>query len=333
MPTNTRIVILIPFFGNLNCKGYFQKYLDSVKKNTNLTIMLWTDDRTNYKYPRNVKVCYTSFEEFKTKVQECFDFKIVLDKGYKICDFRPAFGQIFYEDIKEYEWFGWSDIDLIWGNSYNFISDDMLDNYEQIYSRGSLTLIRNSEKMRRLYLDENNICGEKRYLEVFTSHRHYAFDEWGKDGGYIDIVRRNGIKLYDAIDHADIAKVNKFSDYHFEVYHEDKRNKVSAFVCRDDGLYRIWYDGKRYVEKEYLYVHFQKRVLKDLSLPTKTFMIVPNHITITENEKFVSKFHLYKSHFSIDNIQNAINMKKNRINFLVNRLNKYLRRIKQNVFR
>lgn len=41
--------------------------------------------------------------DFRNKIQSKFDFKISLERAYKICDFRPAYSYIFQEELEKYQ--------------------------------------------------------------------------------------------------------------------------------------------------------------------------------------------------------------------------------------
>lgn len=302
-----KIMIFIPYFGNLDSKGYFQRFLDSCKNNGSFTWMIFTDDRTGYEYPSNVIVEYIEFSAFCKLIQKKFDFQIKIDAPYKLCDFKPAYGDIFRERLEGYDWWGFGDTDLIWGKADHFITDQMLDKYDQLYSRGHLTLSKCTENMLTLYKDED---GVGLYKVIFSSSKHYAFDELHKAGGWREIVKRNNIKLYDKLDFADIAKVNRFCVFRFELAQvelkKDEKNKhLSVFRWDDTGLKRFFYrDGKQF-EEEYLYIHLQRRVLNDKIPSRKAYFIVPNRIVKGKNVTLLKSFCL---HCSFSNLSSGIYM-------------------------
>ena len=53
--------------------------------------------------PKNVKVIKSTFEDIRNIIQSKFDFKIILDQPYKLCDYKPSYGYVFEEYIKEYD--------------------------------------------------------------------------------------------------------------------------------------------------------------------------------------------------------------------------------------
>lgn len=109
------ICLVVLYFGKL--PNYFELWLESCKYNETINFLLFTDDKTEYDYPDNVTVIYTSFENIKSQIQSKFDFKISLERPYKLCDYRPAYGYIFNEYLKEYDFWGHCDLDVIFRKS------------------------------------------------------------------------------------------------------------------------------------------------------------------------------------------------------------------------
>ena len=58
-----KICLIILYFGKL--PNYFDLWLNSCKYNSSIDFLIFTDDRTEYDYPKNVRVIYTSFEKIK----------------------------------------------------------------------------------------------------------------------------------------------------------------------------------------------------------------------------------------------------------------------------
>ena len=93
------IAYVVPYFGKFP-KG-FQFWLLSCKCNPSIDWLIFTDDKTPYDYPENVKVTYWTFDQMKKKVQAIYDFPIFLERPYKLCDFKPAYGEIFADELKD----------------------------------------------------------------------------------------------------------------------------------------------------------------------------------------------------------------------------------------
>jgi hypothetical protein len=62
-----------------------------------------------------VTVQRCTFGDLAQRIRSFFDFEISLERPYKLCDFRPAFGEIFAEELAGFDFWGHSDLDLIFG--------------------------------------------------------------------------------------------------------------------------------------------------------------------------------------------------------------------------
>lgn len=191
------ICYVVPYFGKLP-KG-FQMWLLSCSTNETIDWILYTDDKTEYNYPKNVKVKYCSYDNIKNKIQSFYDFKVSIEMPWKLCDFRPAYGEIFADDLVEYDFWGHCDMDLIWGDIRKFITDDILDKYEKIGFQGHSTLYKNTPEVNQRY--KIQIDEELNYKKVFTSEKGCFFDETG---------------MYDLYDKLNIPQYQKTNFAHLD---------------------------------------------------------------------------------------------------------------------
>ncbi len=169
-----KIGFIVPYFGIFN--NFFNIFLKSCSYNSDMCDwIILTDDKTEYDYPGNVKVHYITWEEMQAYFQSKFDFKLGLDFPYKLCDFKVTYGYVFEEYLKEYEFWGHCDVDLVWGNFSLFLDDSIFNNYDKIFDLGHCTLYRNTKENNRRFFSE--IDGNKRYMEVLGNKKGYAFDE------------------------------------------------------------------------------------------------------------------------------------------------------------
>ena len=95
-----KILYIIPYFGKF--PTLFPLWLESCRYNPTINWIIFTDDKTVYNYPDNIEVIYTTFREIRKKTQELYDFPISLEKPYKLCDYRVAYGDIFSNYIDRY---------------------------------------------------------------------------------------------------------------------------------------------------------------------------------------------------------------------------------------
>ncbi|MBE6817021.1 MAG: hypothetical protein E7520_04890 [Ruminococcaceae bacterium] len=242
------IAYVIPYFGKF--PKYMKLWLMSTGCNPTVDFLIFTDDKTEYDYPENVKVTYMSFDEMKSKAQSVFDFDICLEKPYKICDFRPAYGQIFKSELEGYDFWGHCDIDLIWGNIRKFYTDEILNQYERIGFNGHSTLYRNTPEVNARYRH----ISEKfeNYIEVFSTDRGYAFDE-----PYMQsIYEERGIPVYMGIDFANLAKYDYSFNLSWQTEEEKYKNEHQIFTWQNGTLLRRYVHKGKLFSEEMMYLHY-----------------------------------------------------------------------------
>lgn len=249
------IAYFIPYFGKL--PESINMWLLSCKMNPTVDWVLVTDDKTQYDYPDNVKVIYCTYDEIKKKIQDNYDFTVNIYKPWKLCEFKPAYGEIFADLLHEYDFWGQCDMDLIWGDIRKFVTDDMLEKYDKIGFQGHSTLYRNTPENNARYGTE--IPGLISYKEAFASDQGHCFDEVT----VTEIFDRLGLKQYKE---TNFAHLNAFSNS-FYLGHldksEDYKNKRQVIVWKNGKIYRYYnHNGKMYTDDEFMYFHTFMRPIK-----------------------------------------------------------------------
>lgn len=285
-----KIVFIIPYFGKFN--NYFQLFLNTCELNHDVDWLIFTDDKTNYNYPSNVHVKYTSFDEIKNKIQEKFDFEISLTRAYKLCDYKPAYGYVFQDYIKDYDFWGYCDTDLIWGNIRKFYTEEKLKKYDKIGFLGHCTIFRNKKEINEMFMKEIN--GIKIYQKVFQSEENSSsinctFDE-ERNQSINTIFENNNIPCDFTENEANIyMKSSNFrlTKYNFSTNrYEIEKNKKAFFVYDNGDLIR-YINNKKIEKEEYMYIHMQSRKMQ-VSINQNSnyhFKIIPNSFDEIEVNK------------------------------------------------
>lgn len=259
-----RCVLIVPYFGKF--PKYFQLVLNSFQKNEDLfDWIIFTDSHEAYDYPSNVKIYHLTFAELKQKIQQKFDFEIELGNPYKLCDYKPAYGYIFDDYIKGYDFWGHCDIDCIFGKLSHFIDERILD-YDKIMRLGHFVLYKNTkENNTRFMLPINNIY---RYKEVFKTPDNCIFDENNSTGKFcIDDIWDSynfSILLCDKKIANVWYKGNIFIlQYQTEkaIYEREKRRR-SIFYWKKGELFRLYIHNGVLCRQEFMYLHLMKREMK-----------------------------------------------------------------------
>lgn len=283
--TPPSILLIIPYFGRFN--NYFNNFLSSCKSNRTINWLIITDDETKYNYPENVKVIISSFDEIKNRIQSKFDFKIELSTPYKLCDYKPAYGFIFSDEIKNYDFWGYCDTDLIFGDIRSFLTPSVLNGKEKVLSRGHLSLYRNNKRMNTFFMNETNGF----YKTVYTSNLGFAFDEWGKNGISHHLKEKlSPNEFWDEIPYDDLwTLASNFIPYQ----KRDENISHIAYHYKKGQLVKFGLSNGEIYKTPVLYAHFQKRHLEILTMDTDNYMIIPNKI-INETDVHIDKHWLTK---------------------------------------
>lgn len=293
------INLIIPYFGKF--PSYYQLFLNSCKKNNTINWTIITDNDEEYGYPSNVKKVYMTFQNLVQNVQKQFDFKISLKTPYKLCDYKPTYGYLFPDIVGGYDYWGYSDLDVIYGDLRSFLLDNILE-YDKIFILGHFSLIKNSKECNELFMGLMN--GSLIYKKVFTSDEIFNFDETFLDKPNINMIfHSNRYRVFNDSFAADIYTKSSFfrlidinQDY-------EKGKRINAFFLWNNGkLYRYIKTRNGIQKKEYMYVHLQKRKMRVNINDVSVYKIIPNSFDMLEvNVNQISKEYdnIKISHFNL----------------------------------
>ncbi|MDD6012217.1 MAG: hypothetical protein PUC33_05165 [Oscillospiraceae bacterium] len=281
---NRKACFIIPYFGTL--PNYLNIFLRTCSENNDYDWMIITDDRSYHPYPENVHVIYCSFDDFRNRIQSNFDFPISLPYPYKICDFRPAFGEIFAEELKEYRFWGHCDLDQYFGKISNFVTEEILTTYDKILCLGHFTLFRNCPEINSLYRKPDKTYSQC-FEDAFSDSRHWIFDEWPTDRhtSINRIFKQEKIKTWLCPEcFCDLQPFQSrfrrtLFNYETENWTDDQvKNEI--FLWKNGKLYRCFLSNGKLKKEEILYVHIRQRKLKleQYDENTSSFTIIPNAI-------------------------------------------------------
>lgn len=259
-----KIVLIVPYFGKF--PNYFQLFLNSCKENRDICDwIIYTDDHSKYVIPDNVAFKYCEFSDIQKMIKNTILTEASISTPYKLCDYKPAYGMIFEDEIKQYDFWGHCDVDVIFGKLSHFINNDVLKN-DKIFRLGHLCFYKNNaENNRRFMYPVNDIY---RYKEVMCEEDNCIFDEANENG--------------------DISIEEIWNQYKFSIYKNDdgiantyyKSNRIQLIFQREGATYereqqqhaifywdkgellRLKVENKKLVMQEYMYIHLMRRTMK-----------------------------------------------------------------------
>ena len=286
---NIKCCFVIPYFGKL--PNYFPLFLKSCEYNPEYNWLLFTDDKTEYNYPSNFKCVYMEFSDLRNIVQSKFDFPICLDRPYKLCDYKPAYGYIFEDYLREYKCWGHCDIDIVLGKITDFVSDEMLDFYDKLFCLGHFIIYKNTFENNRLFMTQYN--NAKLYKSVFTTPKILVFDEELRNNNNVNqLFLHSGKKVFQEDLSLNICIFyKKFLRVQFCGVEHGYRNaylvetpRKSITIWDKGKICRYCNEGDKLIREEYLYIHLQKRSMSfdNTVLDSNLIHILPNAFRIVK---------------------------------------------------
>ena len=263
------IIVIFPHFGTL--PPQYKMWRASASYNTGIDFLFFTD--CDVEPAKNIIVHKMTFADFRQMVQDKFDFPIVLDRPYKICDYRPAFAHILSDYIKGYDFWGWGDLDVVYGDIRHFVTDEVLSCHKMISGYGHFTLYRNDEYTNTFFMKD--VDGYVSYKEAFTEKRSMYFDEY-EYKGFGDKWRGchpDECWLEWPFDNASKPK----QSYHFNSLTRGWKQIIFEHI--GNKLYMLRFNHGKLEKKESLYAHFQHRgFMKDRVTDYSHFLVTPRSI-------------------------------------------------------
>ena len=281
-----RKILIMPYFGKIN--EYFNLWLDSCKYNEDINWLIVTDNIIDNK-PNNVKIINQTFDDFVQFIQSKFKFKINLKTPYKLCDYKSYYGYIFSDYTKGYDFWGYCDCDVIFGKISNFIDEALFNQYDKLLRRGHLSFIRNKEEIN------NNFLKYDTYKMVLTSPVIYGYDEsiYGYHNGFAGELLESGYRFYE--DNKNIADID-FRNYVFNIIDSEDKNCIFSF--EEGQVYKYYLNENKIIKEEVMYVHFQKRKMRNklVNIESK-YIMLPNKFIEYEDDLLYDP-NLYKRYMS-----------------------------------
>ena len=238
------IAIVVTFFGE--APSWFPAFLLSCHRNPDVQWLLYSDFEASLAVPSNVTIRRLDLDELNERASDALGAAIRIDRGSlrKICDFKPLYGRMFADDLRGFDWWACSDLDIIWGDVRRFMTDDVLQRHDIVSSRrhklsGHFTLFRNTDTINRTFELASDV------VSLLTAPTYRRLDE-------------------DVLTHCLRGRMGRSeSDPGPRVYWQEELTINSAYqkaLPPGDGGNLLWLDGRTFdaSRREYMYLHFHK---------------------------------------------------------------------------
>lgn len=161
---------------------WINHYLLSCAYNPSIDFLIFTDQDNFPATPRNVHVERLDAPAFNSLATSKLGFQVNLSRPYKLCDFKPTYGHLFEDRLAGWDYWGYADVDVIYGDIRRFLSSARFNRFDIFSARkeflaGHFSLFRNTSRMRTLYQQSAD------YRRTLQSPETLSFDECGMQWG------------------------------------------------------------------------------------------------------------------------------------------------------
>ena len=244
MSGRNRFVLILPYWGTL--PSWFGLYLRSLQGMC--FDVLFVSDLEVGAHPDNFKQLKMSFEEFRRFAADKLSVRIGLELPIKLCDFKPMYGKIFENEIRDYGYWMFGDCDLVYGTSFNaYLERVVRDGYDVCTVRrdwvsGACCILKNTEVCRNLFMRAQN------WTEVAGEPGRNNF--WDECGAFVhDRLEKGELKMADCERMRDSFGAVVFRAKDLKVRHEDDSCESDlrgrTVVLKEDGDLRL--DGREII--------------------------------------------------------------------------------------
>ena len=239
------IAIVNTYFGSP--PQWLPAFLRSCQTNRDVQWLIYAD--FDVPAPPNVTFRRMTLGEFNARASAVVGTPIAIAPPLvrKICDFKPLYGLMFADDLRAFEWWAYSDLDVIWGDVRRFVTDDLLRTQIIISPRqrklgGHGTFWRNTETNNRTFEIVPDV------LAHLTNPHYVRVDENLLTNGLRELIAKTSFKARP------------------KIYWEDEMTITAQYqkelLAREGDWQMVWRDGRAFDAegREVMYLHFHKLV-------------------------------------------------------------------------
>lgn len=245
-----RICLILAYLGPW--PPYLDLFLHSIRFNADVDWLFVCDHAfPDVQLPPNVRVLTTTQSQLAQRIADTVDTPVNLSIPYKLCDFRPAFGVVFRDELSGYDVWGHCDNDIIFGRLRRFFTTEILDAHDKVLMHGYMQLYRNSVVGNAFYRIASPTI---RYQDVFADPVYRGFDEWS---GIAKVFQHHKIPYFQKEFMATPLP------WRYDLNAVAVKNyRPQAFVWDEGRILQLHWDGSKIVETEFALIHLMRRKMK-----------------------------------------------------------------------
>ena len=169
-----RICLVLVYFGRWPV--WIDYFLESCRRTPEYHWRIFTDIGDLPSACDNVFVHPMTFADLQCRAEFVAKMPVSLEHPYKVCDLKPLYGSIFEHELQGYEFWGYTDLDVIYGRLADFVDAALLRNSDVFTAAprlivGHFTLFRNSPRICSLFQRVPDLS------QILSEYECVAFDE------------------------------------------------------------------------------------------------------------------------------------------------------------
>jgi hypothetical protein len=149
------VLIFIVYFGKW--PPWIDFFLESCRANPTIDWLIIGDSPPPESRPANVRHLVIGFEDYQALVSSKLDIRFRPAHAHKLCDVRPALAYIHRELAEGYDFVGFGDVDLVYGDIRRFYDEQILESYDALSTHpervsGHFFLMRNTDELASAFM-------------------------------------------------------------------------------------------------------------------------------------------------------------------------------------
>lgn len=166
-----RVALVSVWFGKE--PACFSVWLKTAASNSGIDFVVICDFEPTLPPPANVRMVRETKSEYSAKVSRACGSPFSLGNPYKLCDQKLLIFRLYSDLLTGYEWFGYCDLDIVWGDLSLDLTPTALETLDKIGLNAHCSLWR----LSRFEAFLNDVAGLADSRKLLDRTRNYALDE------------------------------------------------------------------------------------------------------------------------------------------------------------
>jgi hypothetical protein len=236
---NPWLIMLCFYFGRWPAWMYF--FVESCKWNPDIRWRFYTDCGEPENRAANIDYVPISFADYKALARVRLGIAFDPAHPYKLCDLKPALGFLHERDTVDFPFFGYGDLDVIYGNIASFYGERRLAELDVVSTHperlsGHFAVLRNTAALRHAFERIPN------YRALLETPEQTGVDE----SQYSQVFLRSATERSLFVErHSTVLSVRR--------WHDGTMNYPQRWFWRRGRL-----TNERDGDREFLYLHFMR---------------------------------------------------------------------------